>query len=403
MIDADLLPVSGITRDELARRARRFGAFLKAEGIPLAIVGYPPDLYYFTGSVQIGYALISSEGETVYCVRKDPDRARVESPLEKIIPYRRFGEIKEAVRKFLGTIPDRFTLSLDVVPTNLFLRFKDLLDRAHIVDDSKFIRSCRMRKSPFEVEKIRKGVEIYDKVIRDVPRVIREGMTEAEAEGRLIHEMRRHGHQGLVRMRGWNQVGLNGYVYAGRSAAVPSFIDAPLGGVGMTPAVAIAGGRHRIRRGEPVVFDASPGVDGYLSDQTRTMVMGSLPRRLEDAYAVAVDMLHRFEAEAKPGDSCGEWFDKMETMARAAGLEEHFMGYREKRARFVGHGIGLELNEWPVLGKEMSWHLEPGMVLAVEPKMVFPDLGVVGLENDYLVTETGLARLSITSDALIYV
>ena len=326
----------------------------------------------------------------------------MESPLEQVVEYRRFGEIKEAVRKLMGKMPDKVALSLDVVPTNLFLRFKELLDRAHIVDDSLFIRSCRMIKSSFEVEQIEKGIKIYDGTIRKMPKLVLEGMTEAEAEAALILEMRRQGHQGLVRMRGWNQEGISGYLYAGKGAAIPSFLDAPLGGVGMTPAVAIAGGAHRIARDEPIVFDASPGVGGYVSDQTRTAVMGKLSSELEKAYSVAEEMLQRFESEAKPGDLCGDWFRIMEGMAQRAGLAEHFMGYGENRARFVGHGIGLELNEWPVLGKGQSQPLEPGMVVAVEPKMVFPDVGAVGLENDYLVTETGIRRLSVTNDEVIY-
>ncbi len=401
MLDPVLIPKSGVTREELASRAACLGNHLKKANIPLAVVGYPPDLYYFTGSIQLGYALVTWEGETIYLVKKDPERARIESPLEKVIPYRRFSEIKDAVRGLFGKIPETFTLSLDVVPTNLFLRFKDVLDRARIEDDSAFIRSCRMIKSPYEVENIRQGIKIYDAVLRRVSDLLKEGMTEAEAEGALVFEMRRHGHQGLVRMRGWDQEGIDGYLYAGRSAAVPSFLDAPLGGAGMTPAVAIAGGNHRIGRNEPIVFDASPGVNGYVSDQTRTMVFGQLSEKLENAYRVAVEMVQRFEAEAKPGDLCGDWFDTMEKMAARAGLRDHFMGFEDKRARFVGHGIGLELNEWPVLGKGLTWRLDPGMVVAVEPKMVFPEAGVVGIENDYLITETGVARLSVTDDALI--
>jgi Xaa-Pro aminopeptidase len=402
MIDSDLLPESGVTRDELSQRAKRFAEFLKQEQIPLSIVGFSPDLFYFTGSIQFGYVLITAEGETVYLVKKDPERARIESPLDTVIPFSRFQEIGEAVRKLIGRMPKTVGLSLDVVPTNLFLRFKDLLDRAHIVDDSKLIRSCRMIKSPFEIDRIRQGIEIYDKVILEMPDLIHVGMTEAEAEETLILALRRHGHQGMVRMRGWNQVGLDGYLYAGKCAAVPTFIDAPLGGVGMTPAVATRGGRYKIAKDEPLVFDASPGVGGYMSDQTRTVVFGALSPRPMEAYTVAVEIIHRFEAEAKPGDLCGDWFDKMTAIAQKAGFEDNFMGYREKRAKFVGHGIGLELNEWPVLGKNMPWRLEPGMVLAVEPKIVFPEIGVVGLENDYLVTKTGVSRLSVTDDAIIH-
>ena len=401
MIDASLLPLSGITREELKERAKRLGETLREKGITLAIVGYNPDLFYFTGSIQQGFALITQEGEVVYLVRKDHERALIESPLETIMPFKRFKEIKGTIKQLMGRVPGTIALSFDVIPTALFFRFKDLLNHVDFVDGSSLIRSCRMAKSPFEIRNIQEGIGIYDKVIKQMPLLIREGMTEAEAEETLILAMRRYGNQVRVRMRGWNQEGISACICAGRGAAVPTFLDAPMGGVGMTPAVAMGGGIQKIGRDEPIVFDAGPGVNGYVSDQTRTAVLGRLPSRLEKAYRVTVDMVHRFEAEAKPGDACSDWFLKLESMSREVGLEDYFMGYKERRAKYVGHGIGLELNEWPVLGKGLPWRLEPGMVIALEPKMVFPEVGAVGLENDYLVTEMGVKRLSVTSDEIV--
>ncbi len=401
MIDASLLPVSGVTRDELNQRAKRLGEALARKDISLAIIGYNPDLFYFTGSIQQGFVLISPEGEMVYCARKDPDRALLESPLETIVAFSRFKEIRLVIERFFGKVPGKIALSFDVMPVALFNRFKALLGKVEFVNGSDLVRSCRMIKSPLEVQDIVKGVEIYDKTIEQMPHLIREGMTEAEAEAALLFFMRRLGHHGMVRMRGWNQEGINGYLYAGKSSAVPTFLDAPLGGVGLTPAIAMGGGTHKIQRNEPIVFDASPGSNGYISDQTRTAVIGELSSRLEKAYHIAVDMIQRFETEAAPGDACSDWYLKLRDMARKAGLEDNFMGFRKKRVRYVGHGIGLELNEWPVLGEGLPWRLEQGMVLAVEPKMVFPEWGAVGIENDYLVTEAGVKRLSITNNEII--
>ncbi len=401
MFDVLRFPANGVTEEELSERAKRFGALLKSSDIPLAIIGYNPDLFYFTGSIQQGVALITQEGETVYLVRKDPDRARVESPLKQVEPFKRFREIREGVKRLMGKIPPRIALPLDVLPASLYLKFKALFPGASIVDGAKPVRTCRMLKSPFEVSLIQKGIYIYDAVIREMPVLIQEGMSEAEAEAALIHAMRQRGHPGGVRMRGWNQEGINGYLYAGETAAIPSFLDAPLGGVGLTPAFPIGGGIRKIQRDEPLIFDASPGADGYISDQTRTAVIGKLPPRLEEAYRIAVQMIHRFEAEASPGEAVADWYRRLKDMAERAGLEGHFMGAGKKRVRYVGHGIGIELNEWPVLGEGLPWHLTPGMVLAVEPKFVFPGQGAVGLENDYLVTERGIRRLSITGDNIV--
>jgi len=401
MIDPELLPLSGFSRAVFSERAKKLGQVLAQNDIPLAIIGYNPDLYYFTGSIQQGFVLITAEGRQVYLVRKDFERARIESPLEDLKPLRNFKGLREGVAVLLGRVPSKIALSFDVVPVSLYSRLQAVFAGVSFVDGSGLIRSLRMIKDRGEIDNIRRGVEIYDKVINQLPGLIREGMTEAEAEATLILAMCSLGHQSRTRMRGWNQEAINGYVYAGRNAAVPSFLDAPLGGVGANPAVAMGGGAAVIRRGEPVIFDASPGVDGYVSDQTRTFVFGTLPEKLQEAYHVASDMIAAFEAGAVPGDACEDWFYKLERMAEKAGLTENFMGYGKRRVPYVGHGIGLELNDWPVLGKKSAWRLEPGMVLALEPKMVFPEFGAVGLENNYLITDTGAKRLSLTDDALI--
>ena len=401
MIDSGLLPLSGFSRAVFSERAKKFGWVLAQNDIPLAIVGYNPDLYYFTGSIQQGFALITSEGRQAYFVRKDFERAQIESPLEDIKPLKNFRGLQEGVVQLLGHYPARIALSFDVIPVALYKRLQAVFRDVLFIDGSGFIRSLRMIKDKAEIDNIRKGIEIYDKVINKLPDLIHEGMTEAEAEATLILAMRGLGHQSHIRMRGWNQEAINGYVYAGRNAAVPSFLDAPLGGVGANPAVAMGGGAAIIQRDDPVVFDASPGVNGYVSDQTRTFVFGKLSEKLRNAYHVTAEMISTFETEARPGDSCADWFDKLESMAEKARLVENFMGCGKKRVLYIGHGIGLELNDWPVLGKKTAWRLEPGMVLALEPKMVFPESGAVGLENDYLVTDTGVKRLSITDDTLI--
>ncbi len=401
MIDPELLPLSGFSRAVFLERAKKLGRVLAQNDIPLAIIGYNPDLYYFTGSIQQGFVLITAEGRQAYLVRKDFERARIESPLEDIRPLRNFKGLKEGIVALLGRYPERLALSFDVVPVALYNRLRAVFTDVIFVDGAGLIRSLRMIKDKGEIDSIRKGIAIYDRVINNLPDLIHEGMTEAEAEATLILAMCRLGHQSRTRMRGWNQEAINGYVYTGRNAAVPSFLDAPLGGVGANPAVAMGGGAAVIQRDEPVIFDASPGVNGYVSDQTRTFVVGALPEKLKDAYHVTSDMIAAFEAGAAPGDACEDWFYKLERMADKAGLVENFMGYDQKRVPYVGHGIGLELNDWPVLGKKTAWRLEPGMVLALEPKMVFPESGAVGLENDYLVTDTGVERLSITDDTLI--
>ena len=80
-----------------------------------------------------------------------------------------------------------------------------------------------------------------------------------------------------------------------------------------------------------------------------------------------------------------------------------FMGYGENRVRFLGHGVGLELDELPVLAEKIDMRLESGMVLAVEPKAFVEPYGPVGVENTYIVTDDGPENLCPLDDELIRV
>ncbi len=93
------------------------------------------------------------------------------------------------------------------------------------------------------------------------------------------------------------------------------------------------------------------------------------------------------EKIAKPGVPCSHLYHLSSQVVKKRGLEDHFIGTKKNQASFVGHGIGLEIDEFPLLAKGFSQPLEIGMVFAFEPKFIFPDVGVVALEDDYVVTE----------------
>ena len=80
---------------------------------------------------------------------------------------------------------------------------------------------------------------------------------------------------------------------------------------------------------------------------------------------------------------------------------DFFMGHGEGQVRFIGHGIGLEIDEFPVIAPNFEGELAQGMVIAFEPKFVFPGKGVVGMEDDYVVTSSGVERLTLTDQVLI--
>jgi Xaa-Pro aminopeptidase len=116
-----------------------------------------------------------------------------------------------------------------------------------------------------------------------------------------------------------------------------------------------------------------------------------------------LDIQARITSMARPGTASGAVYDFALQAATALGLGEHFMGVGRERIRFVGHGVGLELDEFPFLNAGQTMPLQAGMVIAIEPKAIFPGKGVVGIENTHVVTENGLEQLGRYPDEITVV
>jgi len=192
-------------------------------------------------------------------------------------------------------------------------------------------------------------------------------------------------------------------VLSGPNGDAASYLNSAHGGAGTCPAMPQGSSPRAIRRNEPIMVDYSVGINGYLGDQSRTYVIGTLPDPLRKAHDCSLRILKRFARSARPGVPCRTIYEEAADEAERAGLAHCFMGHGSNQVRFVGHGIGLEVDELPILAPRFDLPLEPGMVLAVEPKFVLPGQGLVGLEDDYLVTSDGVERLSLTKQDVLRV
>lgn len=148
-------------------------------------------------------------------------------------------------------------------------------------------------------------------------------------------------------------------------------------------------------------MDVGCCIGGYVIDQTRTVVFGSLPDDLAYAYDASERILRSAEGLLRPGTVCEQLYAESLRLADDAGLADHYMGYGRDQVKFLGHGIGLEVDELPVLARGFNYPLEAGMVIAVEPKFTFPGRGVVGIENSYAITTDGFEKLTISREGLI--
>jgi len=390
-----------VPKQEIESRVRIFQVRLQEMGLEGAFILQNVDLYYFAGTIQSSVLFIPCQDDPVLIVQKAFERARHESPLKHIIPASGRGQIKKALKEFGFLNFRRIGLEMDVLPVNLFSRYRQTFPEFEWSDISDAVLRLRMIKSPYEVEQIRRAAEILHKGYMEIKEIIREGMTELEVDGHLAFIARREGHMGVLRMRAWNQEMTHAHVLSGGNGAIPSFLDSPHGGRGNTPAMAQGASFRRIEKNEPIGIDYGVGVNGYVADQFRTLVVGDLPDELKRAHDFSVEIHSFFVEEAKPGISCAELYRIVLKKVQRTGLKAYFNGYGEGKARFIGHGLGLEIDEYPILSLRFDQRLEPGMVIALEPMFVFPDRGILGLEDDYLVTATGVERLTITDQTVL--
>jgi len=387
--------------EEIKDRIERLQSYLKKEKVESCLILQNVDLFYFSGTIQRSYLFIPAEGEPLLMVQKDFDRAKKESPVKNILLIERPRSISSILKK-QGKLK-RIGLEFDVLPVNQFRQLEKIFYQSEFVDISKAIKQVRMTKSPYEINQLRQSAQILDEVFEYAKRVLKPGMTEIEAESHLIELGRRRGHQGLTRMRAWNQDMVNACVLSGNSGSVLTHLDVSVIGPGISPAFPQGSSFNLIERDVPIQIDFSIAYNGYITDGARTYVIGSLPPKLMEAYEAALEIRDEMGKIAKPGVPCSDLYHLCSQIVKRRGLEDYFIGTKKNQAPFVGHGIGLEIDELPLLARGFSQPLETGMVFAFEPKFIFPEIGAVALEDDYAVTEDGIEKLTHTEDNIIVI
>jgi Xaa-Pro aminopeptidase len=378
-----------------AEIARRIGALkeqLKEHSIDAALLLQKADLFYFSGTIQESHLYVPVEGEPLLMVRKTFDRALAESSLQHVAPLNTPQQIPDFLREYDLRIPGTLGMELDVIPANMYQTYQKIFDEAHIVDVSNLIRHIRAVKSTYEIDILSKAAAFSDMVAESVKEFLREGITEIEFAGLVEARARKLGHQGVLRMRLWGGEMFYGHIMAGSAAAVPSYLSSPTGGSAISPAVAQGSSFRPIKRHEPVLVDYVFAYKGYMSDHTRIFSIGQVSDELLKAHAAMLDVQAMVKKEAVPGITAGEIYDLAVNLAGDLGYEKNFMGVGQERIKFIGHGVGIEIDEYPFLAKGQSLELQQGMIIALEPKLIFPDVGVVGIENTHVVTESGLRQ-----------
>ncbi len=383
-----------IPKSELKSRIRKLQSGMVEKNISGALIMQNTDLYYFSGTAQQGQLYIPFEGMPLLMVQKELDRAKAESAIENIVSIDSPSQIPDCLKQNKIDMPLNIGLELDVLPTALYFKIQKLFPTTGIVDISDQIRMIRAVKSDWELDIIEEASLLADQVAEGAQEFIKEGIPEIELAGKIEAFARKLGHQGIIRMRLWGSELFYGHLMAGASAAVPSYLSSPTGGTGVSTAIAQGPGHRPIQRNEPILVDYVFALRGYLADHTRIFSLGELPEDLMAAYDAMLTIQEMVKKIALPGISTGDVYEAAIKKAAELGYADYFMGAGEKRIRFIGHGVGLELDEFPFLAKNQKLKLQKNMVIALEPKLIFPGKGVVGIENTHVVTEKGLRQLT---------
>lgn len=390
-----------VPSSELNSRMTSFQQTLGEEGIDAALLLQHADLYYFSGAVSRAYLYIPATGSPVLLLFPGMERVRRETEFPRIVDITKVDDLPDLLIRLGYPLPEVVGLEADVLPAALHAKLVKLFSAKSTVDVSGLIRRTRMVKSPWEISQIQAACRMGMEIFNFVPQVLREQMSELELTAEIERFSRKLGHPGYMRTRGFNQELTYTLVLSGPEAAVPSFSSGPLGGRGLPPEYPHGPTHRLIGRNEPVIVDYCATAGGYYADMTRTYCIGSLPGHMEHAYDTSLAIQKLLMKEAKSGAVCGELWSAVRQLVRTNGLCEHFMGM-SRRVPFIGHGIGVEIDELPIIAARNGMILKPNMVVAVEPKFVFPD-GAVGLENTFVVGEEGLIPLVEEQDAVYYI
>jgi Xaa-Pro aminopeptidase len=353
------------------------------------------DRFYFSGTMQKGILVVPLDQDPLIFVEKGMERGVIETPMA-VTPIKNNKEIKKILSD-KHILKGKAGLELDIVPVSIFERLKRVIGFDRYADVSEPIKEVREIKSPFELTQIYKSGEILSHVFAKARDVVMEGRTELEIDAALVAEGRKIGHQGFLRMRGFNQEMMTLTVQAGYTGAITTLLDAPITGAGVTPAVPQGSSFKRVEQGIPVTIDYGGGYNGYITDETRSFVVGELKDVFRKPYEAARSIIEDVMTYGKAGIDCTDIFSRAYDIAKKAHLEDYFLGHGDGKVAFIGHGLGLEINELPIITARHSRILKEGMVFAFEPKFVLPPYGAIGIEVDFIVRPSSFERVTTNS------
>lgn len=384
-------PIVLLTDTEFRLRVEKLQKQLALAEADAMLIVDNATLYYLTGRVFAGYVFLPVSGDPLFFVRRPlglegSGVVYIHKP-EQIAPH-------------LDRSPVTLALEFDVQSFSSIERLKAAFGGVKAINASPMIRQARACKTPGEIDLIRRSGQKQQWVYNKIPSLYQPGMTDIELQIEIERASRLEGCLGQFRISGTSMELYMANILVGDNADNPTPYDFAMGGAGMDPSLPVGSNGTVIRPGQSIMVDVNGNYTGYMTDMTRTFTLTSLPRHAVKAHECSIRICRELAAMARPGVEARELFHRAEQIAASESLSDYFMGHRQK-AGFVGHGLGIEINEAPVIAPRSRDILAPGNVFALEPKFVIPGVGAVGVENTYCVGEGETVCLTNAPEEII--
>ena len=396
----------GSTHSEVYRkRLEQLQANLRHKGWQAALVMQPRDLYYYAGTAQPANLWVPDEGDPVLFTRRVHKLAQEATWIDRTVSASGFGEMSRALADLDLSLPSGAILGVeqDVLPYRLVEGLKKNLEGVTLENLSPLVLKQRFVKDDEELARIRKAVELWEKGHEAIMETLAAGVAEYEVAAAMENAARRGGGDGMVWPRRWDSyLPAGGIVASGPNTWEVSGEAMTVTGVGLSQALPWGPSSRRLEAGDLVVVDFALSYEGYHCDMTRTYCVGDPSQEQRDLWERLLELHLQVVDRVRPGVTGEELYLVARGLAEDTGLIYNFMGVGSERGSYIGHSIGLEVDEWPVLGAGYREPLPVGAVITIEPKFMVPGQGAVMVEDDIVVTPSGHEVISTLERELFF-
>lgn len=371
---------------ELSKRLAKIREQLVISGVDACLLSTTVNILYANGSIFSGYYYVPIEGKPIRFVKRP-----VGLTGENLHYIRKPEQLSDLLAECGLPLPEKLMLEGDEMSHGDWMRLQACFEGVELVNGTNDLRKVRSIKTDLEVSLIRSSAEAHVRAYKRIPEVYRPGMTDNAFSIEIERLMRLEGNLGLFRTFG-DMEAFMGSVLTGDNASVASPYDFALGGAG-TVSNPIGAAGLELLPGKSIMIDMAGNFTGYLDDLTRTFSIGKLTEQAYKAHQVSIDIQQRLMEEMKEGAVCEDLWELSLKMATDAGLADCYMGTTQQ-AKFVGHGVGIVINELPIIATRSRDVLKENMTIAIEPKFVIEEVGAVGVEDTFLIEKNGCERLT---------